>query len=401
MNVKNAYRYLIVVLVVFSSCKKDNTTPVADFLISPEEGNTATIFTLDAGLSHDNEDKTTDLEIRWDWNNDNIADTGWSFEKIVRVSYSIASEYIITLDVRDKSGLIGTLSKNLIVNNYNKPPEIPQYVRPGFNSNDNDIVLMLEWLCYDYENNSLTYDVYLGADTDPRLLEADWPDKYYQTDTLLSGTNYYWKIVARDDYGKKTEGPLWFFITKGDTVNSFIDLRDGRAYKTIKMGSQWWMAENLNYIISNGSVCYNLNSDICEKFGRLYDWEAAVLACPPGWHLPSDDEWKDLEESLGMHEDAADAYGLRGIDEGQKLKTTAEWINNGNGTNESGFSALPSGQRGFIADFTSLGESASFWTSSYFSDWESWSRELYYDKNGIYRTNYHHKLAFSVRCVKN
>ncbi|MCL2283654.1 MAG: hypothetical protein FWC26_10120, partial [Fibromonadales bacterium] len=76
-------------------------------------------------------------------------------------------------------------------------------------------------------------------------------------------------------------------------AQAFTDPRDGKTYKTVKIGTQTWMAQNMNYN-SSGSSCYDNNSSGCEKFGRLYNWEAAKQACPVGWHLPSDNEWQVL-----------------------------------------------------------------------------------------------------------
>ncbi|MCL2100495.1 MAG: hypothetical protein FWH22_02140 [Fibromonadales bacterium] len=77
------------------------------------------------------------------------------------------------------------------------------------------------------------------------------------------------------------------------------DSRDGKTYKIIDIGDEIWMAENLNYYIE-GSVCYNFYKENCEKYGRLYKWEMAKEACPAGWHLPSDEEWTELENFVGL-----------------------------------------------------------------------------------------------------
>jgi len=130
--------------------------------------------------------------------------------------------------------------------------------------------------------------------------------------------------------------------TQSNDVKTFKDPRDGKEYKFVKIGKQTWMAENLNYNASD-SKCYKNNETNCKKYGRLYDWNSANKACPEGWHLPSDDEWTTLTDFIGNGA-------------GTKLKTTSGWSENGNGTNDFGFSALPSGiVRGGRGNFEFIG----------------------------------------------
>lgn len=113
-------------------------------------------------------------------------------------------------------------------------------------------------------------------------------------------------------------------------INSLRDSRDGQTYKYVKIGNQVWMAENLNYETAN-SYCYNDNSTNCEKYGRLYEWSAALNACPIGWHLPSDADFEILVEAVGGENVA-----------GKNLKSTTGWDLCGNGV-DFGFNALPGG----------------------------------------------------------
>ena len=115
------------------------------------------------------------------------------------------------------------------------------------------------------------------------------------------------------------------------SVTTFTDSRDGKAYKKVAIGKQTWMKENLNYE-AKGSVCYDNKTDNCAKYGRLYNWNTAMAACPAGWHLPSDKEWTTLADYLGGKDWA-----------GKKLKSASGWTFNGNGTDKYLFSALPGG----------------------------------------------------------
>jgi len=114
------------------------------------------------------------------------------------------------------------------------------------------------------------------------------------------------------------------------TFDTLIDGRDGKVYKTVKIGGRTWMAENLN-IKKGGSRCYGNIKANCDKYGRLYDWETAKTVCPSGWRLPSDRQWYDLTAAAG---------GSRAA--GKKLKSASGW-NGGEGTDDYGFSALPGG----------------------------------------------------------
>ena len=134
-------------------------------------------------------------------------------------------------------------------------------------------------------------------------------------------------FLACEEKGKKAEPD------GGEAGNTFTDARDGKKYRLVKIGEQTWMAENLNYA-AEGSECDEPPN--CDKYGRRYNWETAIKACPSGWHLPSSEEWKVLTDFVGEYP-------------GKKLKATNGWNEynkaSGNGTDEYGFAALPGGGR--------------------------------------------------------
>ena len=127
------------------------------------------------------------------------------------------------------------------------------------------------------------------------------------------------------------------------------DSRDGKTYKTVKIGDQVWMAENLNYKISE-SKCYDNKESNCKKYGRLYTWESAKKACPAGWHLPSGKEIKSLVVAVGSSN----------YERSQNLRADS-WEN---GSDMFGFSALPAGYYGVRKKFNNLGKNALFWSST-------------------------------------
>jgi uncharacterized protein (TIGR02145 family) len=169
---------------------------------------------------------------------------------------------------------------------------------------------------------------------------------------------------------------------------TFTDPRDGKTYKTITIGNQIWMAENLNYNAS-GSKCYDNNSANAQKYGRLYDWETAKRACPPGWHLPSDAEWTTLTDFVGGSSTA-----------GTKLKSANGWNSDGNGTDEYGFSALPGGGKS-NGGFYSVGDSGNWWSATESTAAYAWYRSMNYNRADVYRNHSGKYFLLSVRCVQN
>lgn len=139
----------------------------------------------------------------------------------------------------------------------------------------------------------------------------------------------------------------------------WIDIRDGQAYATVQIGNQVWMAENFNFLPDSGSWVYENNMNYTSVYGRLYNWETALKACPDGWHLPLQEEWQELIDHLGGWEIA-----------GGKLKEigTGNWESpNVGATNSVGFSALPGGYMWNEHEFIDLGWYAHFWSSSKYS----------------------------------
>ncbi|MDR2694629.1 MAG: hypothetical protein LBB74_10525 [Chitinispirillales bacterium] len=141
-------------------------------------------------------------------------------------------------------------------------------------------------------------------------------------------------------------------------VRTFTDTRDGKIYKTVRIGGRTWMAENLNYKTGN-SWCYGNDTSNCGKYGRLYDWKTARDACPSGWHLPVRQEWDKLVTT---------AHGTKSA--GNILKARSGWDWNekeditGNGIDFYGFSALPGGVRDIDGSFKSLGTDATYWANT-------------------------------------
>ena len=148
------------------------------------------------------------------------------------------------------------------------------------------------------------------------------------------------------------------------------------------------MAENLNSEVA-GSKCYGNDPSNCAKYGRLYTWNEAMIACPVGWHLPSDDEWTVLVKFVGDEKTA-----------GKKLKSKTTWSID-NGTDDYGFSALPGGNGSSDGYFGSDGYSGNWWSATEYNASDAWIRDMSYDLEDVYRDNDDKAYLFSVRCVKD
>lgn len=205
-----------------------------------------------------------------------------------------------------------------------------------------------------------------------------------------------------------------------------VDARDGKQYSTVQIGTQCWMAENLNTgtMIQGGAnqtnngiiekYCYNNNPSNCATYGGLYQWnemmdytvaQGTQGICPSGWHIPSDNEWKTLEGTVdsqyGVGNPIWNTEGWRGFDVGKNLKSTSGWSSGGNGVNLYGFGALPGGVRDTNGSFLHLAAYASWWSSDEYSGTNAWHRYLVYYKVESYRDNFSKMRGFSVRCLRN
>ncbi len=199
-------------------------------------------------------------------------------------------------------------------------------------------------------------------------------------------------------------------IVSSPVEGTLTDSRDGQTYKIVKIGDQWWMAENLNYEVDS-SFCYNDSAEYCEKYGRLYRWAAAVGksesecgydstcslptgsiqgVCPRGWHLPRKYEWETLFDAVGGQTTA-----------GMALKSASGWYNSGNGPDAFGFSALPAGKRDENGNYNFEGSVADFWSPSEYGSGAVLDMYLDSKHGSVFPTITSKYYGHSVRCVKD
>jgi len=227
---------------------------------------------------------------------------------------------------------------------------------------------------------------------------TDW---YNATTQFCSSTTIYNKCGGVTAYNPETEQCCG--TSKYAPATQFCDSRDSKAYKWVIIGTQTWMAENLNYN-ARGSKCNNNNTANCITYGRLYDWATAMGisssynsssynpsastkypgVCPSGWHLPSNTEWEALLTTVGGSSTA-----------GPKLKATSGW-GSSSGTNDYGFSALPGG-----SGSDNIGSVGRWWTATEEVDTFATRRDIYSDATGVPNYPGFKSYFFSVRCVQD
>jgi uncharacterized protein (TIGR02145 family)/uncharacterized repeat protein (TIGR02543 family) len=184
---------------------------------------------------------------------------------------------------------------------------------------------------------------------------------------------------------------------------SLVDSRDGKSYREVAIGEQIWMAENLNYAGAGCElgVCYGYDTANCETYGRLYNWDEAMKACPVGWRLPTDDDWAELVDFVGGGGWAS-----------KKLKSATGWYKSSgddfNGTDDFGFTALPGGfgyvvDGGGFHDIAGSGDNAFWWSASELNSGEASYWMIYGGANGVQRYSREgdESWLFSVRCLQD
>ncbi|HOG37272.1 MAG TPA: FISUMP domain-containing protein, partial [Paludibacteraceae bacterium] len=237
---------------------------------------------------------------------------------------------------------------------------------------------------------------------------------------LTPNTTYYVRAYATNSAGTEYGSEMSFTTLEANVFNpnitsgSMTDI-DGNTYKTVTIGTQTWMAENLKVTkynngtnipnvtdatawssLTTGAYCnYNNDRSNVATYGRLYNWYAVNTGklAPTGWHVPTDAEWATLTTYLGG-----------GSVAGGKLKETGttHWASPNTGaTNETGFTALPGGNRDYHGAFYGIGYYGSWWSASERGTYTAWYRNMLYFDSNVGRSNYDKEVGFSVRCVRD
>ncbi len=272
------------------------------------------------------------------------------------------------------------------------------------------VTLTAKGVCWSTSSNPTTSDSFTNDGTSAGAYTSSITG-------LTPGTIYYLRAYATNSVGT-TYGSQVTFVT------SVADV-EGNIYKTVIIGTQVWFAENLKTttyndnssiplqtdsaqwkVLTTPAYCWYDNDEATYKniAGAIYNWYTTNTGklCPTGWRVASDDDFKTLEMYLGMSQSQADSVYWRGTDQGTQMKSTTGWSLSGNGTNSSGFNAVPFGYR-FYADgiFYDFGTTCSFLTSTEYTSDSFIFRNLNSSYTGVFRKDAPKNAGKYVRCIKD
>ena len=304
-------------------------------------------------------------------------------------------------------------------------PSLPEIAIKEIIKENNTLIIGVDIVKQDPNSELLGYGICYSNHPNPIFGDCNLSEKVndsvFRLNLITANTgDVYIRAYAHSVFG--------IAYSEDTLVNIFYDARDGNAYKTVKIGNQIWLAENLKYLPSvvgpgTGSertpyyYVYGYDgTNVTDAkatsnyttYGVLYNWPAAMAGsassnanpsgvqgvCPAGWHLPSNAEWTELTDYLGGSSVA-----------GGKLKETGttHWASPNTGaTNETGFTALPGGGR-YYNGFFSIGNEGVWWSATryYTSSFEAWRWDMYYNEGYVSRGNGAKGVGFSVRCVRD
>jgi uncharacterized protein (TIGR02145 family) len=385
-----------------------NTAPKAHFIVTPDTGDVSTIFQFDATHCSDNEDSISQLNIRWDWENDGTWDTDYSTTKSTNHQYLSEGIKYIALEVKDTGGLLDTVVNQLTVLSLNNPP-VASFTTSLTSGNTSTVFEFDASDSWDNEDSTLL-DIRWDWEND-----GTWDTDYTSIKTVThhyseEGTKTI-KLEVLDSGGLTNTTTRQVVVSDTPFTDTTVTDIDGNIYKIVNIGDQYWMAENLKVtryrngdvipnvtnnndwrIQNTGAYCsYGNNASYIETYGLLYNWyvvnDSRNIA-PEGWHIPTQSEWQTLINYLGGQQIASGKMKEIG---------TVHWHSpNIGATNESGFTALPGGYRDRNGSFRELTFLAEFWEKGFEFSWG-----LYSGGTSVSGTVRFNRDGISIRCVKD
>ncbi len=260
--------------------------------------------------------------------------------------------------------------------------------------------------------------------------DTDFSNELVYEHKYSQNGHYYVMLEAMDTDSMSSDTSQSLLVAHSTTPNPCEGVVSipygGKVYHTVPLGDQCWLRENMDIgiMIHGGKAqadnqiiekyCYNNDTANCDQFGGLYTWKEAMKhapflggrgICPVGYHIPTDDEWKEMEgfvdSQYGVGDAEWDLDSWRGYDAGKRSKAMLGWLSGGNGNNLYGFKVLAAGfwETGF--SFAMEGEESHMWSSTHDSGLNAIERKLKSDHDEISRAYHWEEAAFSVRCIRD
>jgi uncharacterized protein (TIGR02145 family) len=363
----------------------NNTRLVPQFTWTPEKPTTSDTVLLDASSSFDPDNPGNTFTYRWKFTKAGDWETPYLTDPVFPHEFLTEGDNLVVLEIRDQWGLINQTMDTIFVAHSNLRPKASFFIG------------------YPYGNLTTTFYFDANASTDTEdpaaWLKVRWDfesdgvwDTEFSTTKIANhkypgaGT-YHARVQVMDTGGATDTTGMNLEVSNGTNETGLIvDASNSIYYGTIKIGSQWWMAENLNE--PGGKSCYSGQSSNCDIYGGLYKWpdamnqaitEKARGLCPSGWHIPSVDEWQQLIDFYGG--ETAKNHLLVGGD--------------------SDFRMLMGGQRSTTGRSELLGQVTNFWTSTKSSGENAFTFSFQADQETYFKITLSQSYGFSVRCIKD
>ena len=237
--------------------------------------------------------------------------------------------------------------------------------------------------------NSLIELLHNQADAYKNLLLINMSYKAVQKSNLQGIIDYSQFAREENNVRKRLLSLIYSLNDKDIVAYSFFDKRDGKVYRTVYLMGKVWFAENLDYKIGEGCYDYCDNPNIASKYGKLYTWSSALKACPPGWRIPSDDEWKELLLHMGGYNDIMGEIG-------SSISCYENLVEN----KDVGFNALLGGYRNSDGSYSNLKKLGGYWSRTEINLNDAYYYRLSKEQRRIFRYEGLKKSYAYCRCIK-
>lgn len=362
-----------------------NPNLVAGFSWTPEDGNAADIYVFDASASYDPDDPDNTFTYSWDFNNDGFYELEDLDSPTVEYTFGEEGDKEVKLLLKDRHGLINSTIRELFVAHANRPPTASFFAGADFGNTTTNFYFDAT-ASSDQEDWEYQLEVRWDFDSD-----GNWDTEYSREKTAshrygVAG-EFTITLEVKDSGGLTSQSTTTVFATEGTNETGLaIDEETGDHYGTVKIGNQWWFAENLKN--PNNKSCYRNNPVYCEVYGGMYAWSHAMAGsttpgarglCPPGWHIPTVDEWQELIDYVGGPEVARSM-----LEEGAPTD----------------FNMTYAGQMS-TSGSAYAGEIVNFWSSNPGAGDNAWTFSMQKDKDQVWKLSLGRAYRNSVRCIKN